>query len=595
MVPGRYVRHSLIVRLLIVSSLIAVCSIGATAWLAAMTVSRGIQQAQGSSLANDSATYRRLLDYAATNRTWQDVGPVVSSLSTEAGRRVTLTMQDGTVIADSAALADPASTPDPLPARASAVVDPLAVDPALGAGASSDPIDARVVGPFALTSPERRDLEGFAAKILACVDALGGDGAISIAPSGRPTVETNSVAIAATCGVSLLDEVVPPTEAAALAQLESAVNACLSAQRTTTITLHRDLTWSTDAPLPLADQLAIPTCLKSSRQQLLAPYAPPAALLYLSSSTRAAPAHLDLSRANQLKIAALAAVVLLVAVGATAAAAHRMIRPLRALTLAAQRMTRGDSDARVQTRGRDEIAELGAAFNEMSAGREHMEEQRKALISDIAHELRSPLTNIRGWLEATEDGLAERTPELDRALLEEAIQLQRIVDDLQDLAMSDAGELRMHPQAMEVAPVLAQIRTAYSAQAAARGISLTTSTPDGLTLEADPVRIRQAIENLVTNALRHTPDGGTVTVTAQGEPGCVVVDVVDTGSGIEAADLPHLFDRFWRADRSRSRGSGGSGLGLAIANNLVHAHGGTLTAVSTVGLGSTFTLRLPAG
>ena len=587
-------RHSLIVRLLLVSTLIAVCSIAATAWLAAITVSRGIEQAQGASLANDSATYRRLLDYAATNRTWRDVGPVVSALSTEVGRRITLTAQDGTVIADSATRADPGSKPGRLPGRASAVVDPLAVDPALGAGAASDPIDARVVGPFSLTSDERRDLEAFADKILGCVDALGGDGAISVAPTGRPTVETHSVAIAAACGVSLLDDVVPPTEAAALAQLESAVNACLGAQQTTTITLHRDLTWSTDAPLPSADRLAIPPCLTSSRQQLLAPYAPPAALLYLSSRTDDAPAHLDLSRANQLKIVALAAAVLLVAIGATAAAAHRMIRPLRDLTRAAQRMTRGDAAARVRTRGRDEIAELGAAFNEMSAGREHMEEQRKALISDIAHELRSPLTNIRGWLEATEDGLAERTPELDRALLGEAIQLQRIVDDLQDLAMSDAGELRMHPQAMEVAPVLAQIRTAYTAQAAARGISLAASAPDRLALEADPVRLRQAIENLVTNALRHTPDGGTVTVTARDEPGWVVVDVVDTGSGIEAADLPHLFDRFWRADRSRSRGSGGSGLGLAIANNLVHAHGGTLTAVSTVGSGSTFTLRLPA-
>ena len=190
--------------------------------------------------------------------------------------------------------------------------------------------------------------------------------------------------------------------------------------------------------------------------------------------------------------------------------------------------------------------------------------------------------------------MAEHTPELDRALLGEAIQLQRIVDDLQDLAMSDAGQLRMHPQAMDVGPVLTQIRAAYSAQAAARGISLAASAPDGLALEADPVRFRQTIENLVTNALRHTPDGGTVTLTARAEPGCVVVDVVDTGSGIEAADLPHLFDRFWRADRSRSRGSGGSGLGLAIADNLVRAHGGTLTAVSTVGLGSTFTLRLPA-
>lgn len=587
-------RHSLIGRLLLVSTFIAVCSIAATAWLAAITASRGVEQAQGESLKDDSTVYRSLLDYAATNRTWSDVVPLVRSLSDQVDRRVTLTTRAGTVIADSAPLTDPPSAPGPLPARAFAVIDPLAVDPALAADAASDPIDPRVVGPFALTSDERRELEASAEKVASCVIRYGGDGAISVAPDGRPTVQSSVHAIDEACGASLLNDVITPTEATALAQLESAVNTCLADQGEAPVTVHRDFTWSSASPRSSGDELSIPPCLTSARRQQLAAYAPPAALLYLSSSNGGAPARFDLSSSNQLKIAGITAGVLLVATGATAAAGLRLIRPLRALTQAAQRMTDGHGTARVRTRGKDEIAELGAAFNEMVAGRERMEAQRKALISDIAHELRSPLTNLRGWLETTEDGLAEHTPELDRALLDEAIHLQRIVDDLQDLALSDAGELRMYPQEVHVDHVLAQIRSAFSAQAAARGIDLAAGAPEGLTLQADPVRLRQVIENLVTNALRHTPRGGKVTATARAEPGCVVIDVIDTGSGIAAEDMPHLFDRFWRADRSRSRGSGGSGLGLAIAHNLVQAHGGTLTAISTLEVGSTFTIRLPA-
>lgn len=208
------------------------------------------------------------------------------------------------------------------------------------------------------------------------------------------------------------------------------------------------------------------------------------------------------------------------------------------------------------------------------------------MVSDVAHELRTPLSNIRGWLEAAQDGLAEPDPAFIASLHTEAVQLQHIIDDLQDLAAADAGALRLHPEQLHVEDVLAQVAAAHQAGAETSGVALSAlpaadGTPSPV-LWADPVRLRQAIGNLVSNAVRHTPPGGRVTVRAydagasadEAQAGReVVIEVADTGSGISAEHLPHVFDRFWRAEKSRNRRTGGSGLGLAIVRKLVEAHG----------------------
>lgn len=216
------------------------------------------------------------------------------------------------------------------------------------------------------------------------------------------------------------------------------------------------------------------------------------------------------------------------------------------------------------------------------------------MVSDIAHELRSPLTNIRGWLEVARDGLVEPDPALLASLHDEALVLQRVIDDLQDLSAADAGTLRLHREPLDAGDLLDQVTAAHRVAAHTAGVALRTEGAGGPCLDADPVRMRQVLGNLVSNALRHTPAGGTVTLAARADGDDVVISVTDTGTGIAPEDLPHVFDRFWRAEKSRSRRTGGSGLGLAIVRQPADAHGGTATAASEPGTGCVFTLRLPA-
>ena len=215
------------------------------------------------------------------------------------------------------------------------------------------------------------------------------------------------------------------------------------------------------------------------------------------------------------------------------------------------------------------------------------------MVSDIAHEMRTPVSNIRGWLEAVEDGVAAPDRRLLSSLLEEATLLQHVITDLQDLAEADAGALRLHREQVYLTDLLAQVAEAHRAQADRVGVTIAVRTEADPQVDADPVRLRQAVGNLVANAVRHTPSGGRVTISASATDAEVIVSVTDTGSGISAEDLPRVFDRFWRAEKSRSRQTGGSGLGLAIVRQLTEAHGGTVSATSTPAQGSTFTLHLP--
>jgi two-component system sensor histidine kinase BaeS len=582
-------RRSLLVRLLFVSIVVALCAIAATAWLAAQTTTVAIKQAQGQAFADDAKIYDTLLGYAATHPDWSQAGPVIEDLAAQTGRQITLTTPDRRIIAGT----------EPLPEKASAVVDPFAVDPALASG-PADRIDPRAVGPFLLSTREKRQLRADAETVLECVRARAGSGSIVETPSGRSVVQgppTASATLSSCSGAAELGAPTP-TETAALAQLNQLTNACLAAkgQVKAEVRLDRDGNLVASALIPQGTRPApgygepANECLATARLAQLRPFVAPAALLFVNTPSQAS-AGLDLSAASRWRIIGVAALVLLVTVLASVFAGVRLVRPLRALTGAAQRMKQGDGSARVKVGGSDEIAQLAVAFNEMADSRAQVEQQRKAMVSDIAHELRTPLSNIRGWLEAVEDGVTTPDPALIASLMEEAMLLQHTVDDLQDLAVADAGKLRLHPEHVHLADLLAQVVAANQSQA--DGAHLSVRTVGDPELDADPVRLRQAVGNLVANALRHTPAGGSVTVSGRVDGAWVVIDVADTGTGISPEDLPRVFDRFWRAEKSRNRRSGGSGLGLAIVRKLAEAHGGTVTATSALGRGSTFTVRIP--
>ncbi|WP_432869323.1 HAMP domain-containing sensor histidine kinase [Microbispora rosea] len=611
--------RSLLLRLLAVSVLVSVCSIAATAWLTARSTTVAIRQEQGQALTDDARTYDTLLGYAATHPGWDGAGEVVRRLARDTGRRVTITTEQRVPLVDS-----DAGPPAKLPARPTASIDPLHVDTVLAAASGSslttgssdaslpqgealaavtDHIDPRAVGPFLLPRKERDALRVAAERRAACLrGSFGSVATIAYSPSGRPVLDTRGARPYSDtrCPSTVLDRPTT-TEAKALAALQKLVDSCLERRHESHVRLNLGFTW-TRVPGAVPAQAArkdgprggvVPECVASSRREQLAPYVAPPALLFLTSRGGDMSTVFDLSPENQARIAGVAALVLLITVTASVMAGTRLSRPLRALTDAVRNMEEGPA-ARVEVRGKDEIGRLAAAFNAMAERRERLEELRKAMVGDVAHELRTPLSNIRGWLEAAQDGLADPDPELVSSLLEEALLLQHVIDDLQDLAVADAGELRVHAEPVDVADLLAQVATAHRGGAEAAGVTLVTRADGRLPLVADPVRLRQAVGNLVSNAVRHTPPGGTVSLLARRADGDVVIDVADTGSGIAPDDLPLVFERFWRVEKSRSRRSGGSGLGLPIARKLAEAHGGSLSATSIVGEGSTFTLRLPA-
>jgi signal transduction histidine kinase len=280
---------------------------------------------------------------------------------------------------------------------------------------------------------------------------------------------------------------------------------------------------------------------------------------------------------------------------------RRIAMPLSDLMAAADAVGRGDLSVRVPVYGPGEFGQLAASFNHMTAELERADKQRRNLTADVAHELRTPLHVIQGNLEGILDGVYQPTAEHIQATLSETQALARLVDDLRTLSLAEAGQLPLHPEAVDVAELLADAGTSFSGQAEQAGVRLVVEPPTApLTLQADPGRLDQVLSNLLANALRHTPAGGTIRLAAEsvklaqdGAAG-VRITVADTGEGISAEDLPYIFDRFWRGDPSRSHTHGaGSGLGLAIARQLVQAHGGHIEAHSQLGAGTTFTIDLP--
>ncbi len=275
---------------------------------------------------------------------------------------------------------------------------------------------------------------------------------------------------------------------------------------------------------------------------------------------------------------------------------RRIGTPLADVMTAADAVAAGDLSTRVREDVPDELGQLARSFNRMASELERAEQQRRNLTADVAHELRTPLQIIQGNLEGIQDGVYEPTREIVSSTLEETRLLARLVKDLQTLSLAEAGQLPLHVLPVSAADLVEDVKTSFTGQAAAAGITLESeiAAEGALTIQVDPDRIDQVLSNLVTNALRHTPQGGRIVLRACSLPGAVRLEVQDSGSGIAPEDLPFIFDRFYRADPARVRQPGsGSGLGLAIARQLIQAHGGQIRAESALGLGTTMIVDLP--
>lgn len=614
-------RHNMLVRLLGLSLTVAVCSIAATAWLTTRDTTERIRGEFDRTLEADGFVYRELLAYATSHDSWTGVAATVSDLADRTGQRVALTTGDGDVIADSAASG---TTSPELPVSPAAEID--ATNPQASLLGESAIMSSVALAPgWGMTEAELDRREDLAADATVCLqqevgasaeivldpygasyvwssaDAGGGTadadpnaGADSAAPP--PTTEATAVGDRVTSHPCIPAELSEPSAAAtALRQSEKTLMAeCLDSASLAYSEVETGFGWVAVLPEPTddaADEAVVTTCAQTAQTEALEPFVADPAVLYLGSTDQ-----IDaFSGDGAWRTALVGLAVLTVAAGVTVAAGRRFVRPIRALTTAAHQMESGDRTARVPVRGQDDIARLGHAFNAMAESVEAGEKQRRAMVSDVAHELRTPLANVRGYLEAAQDGVVALDPELVVSLLEESRLLQRLVDDLQDLALADAGALRLHPEECDVAELARQVVAAHQASAADADVTLTIDASAPALAIADAVRLRQAVGNLVGNAVQYTPAGGEVHVNASSDGEHVVVRVEDTGPGIEADQLPHIFDRFYRVDASRSRATGGSGLGLAITKHLVEHHDGSIEVTSVVGKGTAFTIRLPVG
>jgi signal transduction histidine kinase len=285
---------------------------------------------------------------------------------------------------------------------------------------------------------------------------------------------------------------------------------------------------------------------------------------------------------------------IIVAVVVTVITARRILKPVRALTVAARQLEQGDFSHRVQSKDKGEIGDLARTFDSMAESLERAETLRRNLVADVAHELRTPVSHIQGQLEAIGDGLIKPDTRTFSSIHDEALLLKRLIDDLQELTLAEAGKLSLYRQPTDIAQLIQKAVDSLRPAATTKGIILATEISEQLPpCNIDSHRIGQVLRNLLDNALAHTPKGGAITLSARHVEKYIEVSVLDTGEGIPADDLPNVFERFYRADKSRTRATGGTGLGLTIARKLVEAHGGEIGVQSEAGKGSRFYFTMP--
>jgi signal transduction histidine kinase len=288
------------------------------------------------------------------------------------------------------------------------------------------------------------------------------------------------------------------------------------------------------------------------------------------------------------------ALALGVAVAASAIVSRQVVGPLARLATAAQRIARGYYAERVPGSGTDELDQLAVSFNEMAAALEDAERRRRQLIGDVAHELRTPLATLSGYLEGLQDGVVQPSDRTWAMLGAETARLTRLVEDLQELSRAEAHQLSLALQPVDATTAVQAAVDRLAPEFVAKGLTLDVTVPPGLSLRADPDRLIQVLTNLLSNALRYTPAPGHVQLAVSRTSQTIRFQVQDTGVGIAAEHLPHVFERFYRVDKSRARALGGSGIGLTITKALVEAMGGHIAVASAgAGQGTTVTVELP--
>jgi len=275
--------------------------------------------------------------------------------------------------------------------------------------------------------------------------------------------------------------------------------------------------------------------------------------------------------------------------------AGSILRPIRDLTSAARAIASGDLSRRVTKRSSDELGELSLSFNQMASSLERAEQLRREMTADVAHELRTPLAVMRARLEGIADGVYPASQESLLSVLDQTLVLNRLVDDLATLALTDSRQLRLDRTPTDLRALAARVIEGHAAQAASQAVSLQLeSTSQGVIVDADPIRVEQLLGNLLANAVRHArPSGEVIVRLSELDAGWAEIRVIDDGEGIPEEALPFVFERFYRAGRSRSRSEGGTGLGLAIARNLVELHGGRIEAANRPQGGAELIVRLP--
>ncbi|MEU4196615.1 HAMP domain-containing sensor histidine kinase [Kribbella sp. NPDC026611] len=616
-------RRSVLIRFLALSLAVALGAVIATALIATYSTSEHLQgeiDANTGQLQVDGQIYGELTRYASEHPSWSGVDKLVHELANKLGRRIAVTDENGTVIADSARMLGAAPE---LPSVPAATIDAredgftvgggisktVWAAPKAGVAASKDFSSVSAMAPavmyggWGLSDDERRRRQKLAEKAAACYRAEGKLSSVALADGIMPQVLVESKD--ATAGIRTMqkataaptDKCTPvglfaPSAKARIVNDDEVRRAteCLSAAGIRYDVNSIDGLKSVEPKTKNELSEKFVDCARQARVQALTPYVAPQAKLYLGAKST----FNVFSAEGLLRTAATALGVLLIAALVMLFTGRRLVRPIVALTGAAQRMRNGDHAARVPVTGKDEVARLGHAFNAMAEAIQRHDFQRKAMVSDVAHELRTPLANIKGYLVASEDGVVPLDAALVTSLLEETGLLEHLVADLQDLALADAGMLRLHPGPRDLSELIQQVVSAHKPAADAAGVTLASNSPDSAPVSVDSARIRQALGNLISNAIRYTPSGGHVVVGVRRVADGYNLTVTDNGGGIASEHLPHLFDRFYRAEQSRSRTTGGSGLGLAITKHLAEAHGGRITVTSRLGSGSTFTIWLPS-
>jgi two-component system sensor histidine kinase BaeS len=592
-------------RIFLLVIVVALTAIGATAWLTLSLTSREVKRAQQASDRHQARIHDTIERYGVTHGDWGGVDVVVKELSAKTGLHIQVATVGGARLADSDNLAGRAAGPvQSVPTQVDARPKLRRLPgPSKESGApmpTSDPNGTRAPPSYALD----KILAATGKRLQAGVpivprDLFGAEPTdpfhgSSVSLMLRQLSQYRAGLLAVRCiarttpGVpaALATDTAPYLSKAQLTKYRGCV-------RQSTDKVLGDTAWMKDVWATFFQCIEAGTyvlragCLTDAFLEAAATTSPAPAEVFIGAPTGA-----DISVLGQPAAVGVAGLVLVALIG-TAWIARRVSRPVRRLTEASRELAGGRLDVRVPAAGKGELARLSASFNTMAEAVQRSEERQRRLVADVAHEMRTPLSNLRGYLEGLSDGVVQPSRELFVSLHEETMLQRRILDDLQVLALAEAGDLGYTRAPIDLADLVGVGATLHRAVAAEAGIALTVDVPAPVWVDADPDRLRQVLGNLLTNAIRYTDAGGHVLVRVRAETHEAVLTVQDTGVGMTQADLSRVFDRFWRADPARQRATGGTGLGLTIAQRIVTDHGGRIEVTSEPGRGTTFTTHLP--